>query len=82
MEKIDENVYLFSHTDFSLWFQIHHFPIFFFFLKGEPHREIIMRLAETVRSQAVRYMEPAPSSSPEKEVIVQHAFECLLSGGC
>ena len=80
MEKIDENVYLFSHTDFPLWFQIHHFPIFFFSLKGKPHREIIMRLAETIRPQTICYMGPAPSSSPEKEVIIQYAFECLLSG--
>lgn len=80
MEKIDENVYLFSHTNFSLWFQIHHFPIFFFFLKGKPHREIIMKLAKTIRSQTICYMEPAPFSSPEKEMIIQYAFECLLSG--
>lgn len=39
-----------------------------------------MRLAKTALSQTMCYMGQAPSSSPEKEMIIQYDFECLLSG--
>ena len=36
--------------------------------------------AETILSKTICYMEQALSSSPEKEMIIQYDFECLLSG--
>lgn len=67
---------------FSLWLKIHHFPIFFFFLKEKPHRKIIMRLAKTALSQTMCYMGQAPSAVLRRKWLYSTTLSAFCQGGC